>query len=634
MSFGARCYTAVSQIVSLGVIVAIAVILLRSKTDSHSDLLAYAAFVDRDEYRDISVLRFEEYEPTAGQFTDLSSLRQLSVEDTSVAPDVVDAIGSITGLRALSLAGSEFNGADLSALDRLPELQTLNLSRTQGAAGVLSSVNLTSIETLKLNDCSWVDDDLLLLLQKFSTLQTLEVSGSQITDDGINRLLQLPKLRWLNLSGCEGIGTDSLRVLSGVSNLKSLTMSGNNLSVEAAFRFQKVCPLTTLYIPLTEFPEMAPILERAQRAEATVFCRGIHSLRVHDDTGVDYSVLKRFPGLRTLQLTGSGFNVQTMSFLADMKQLDHLQLGGKNVTDDSIQHLSGAINLTWLDLSGTSVTDAGVVHLLPLTKLRQLDLSGTDITADGLQLVSRLKDLQYLEVRDVSLSVRGLEVLKTLPNVSGTLDLSAANVARPDLEMLRGKSFKSVNLSGHSLSESEQAVLATWTELESLDLSHCAITGEHLKLSANTKLKDLRLDGAMLTDATLQAVEFPPALSSLSLSDTSITGENLTVLQQLNFLRSLDLSRCPLSEKGVINVFALKTNTLILHGIDVAPELNEIDTNHDGGIKCIMLDAGSPLLDSIRQAAGAERLTHLSLHGATDQDLAGKNSLGLSLLTV
>ncbi|MEO2017074.1 MAG: hypothetical protein ABGZ53_22190 [Fuerstiella sp.] len=623
MSFGARFFTAVSQIVSLGIIVAIAVILLRGKTDPHSDLVTNAAFVDRDEHRDISVLRFERYEPTARQFSDLPSLRQLSIEDTSIAPDVVKAIGGVTGLRVLSLAGSEFNDEDLSVLDRLPELLTLNLSRTHDAAAVLSSLNLTSIQTLKLNDCSWVDDDLLLHLVKYSTLQTLEIARTHITDDGVKRLLQLPELGWLNLSGCESIGDESLRVLSRAATLKQLSMSGHNLSVAAACRFQQACPLKDLFIPLIEFPEMAPILERSRGAEAAVFCRGIQGLRIYDDTGVDYSVLKHFPGLEFLQLTGSGINTQTLSFLANMKQLDHLQLGGENVTDDSMQHLSGAINLTRLDLSGTTISDAGVAHLLPLTKLRQLDLSGTNITEDGLLLVSRLKGLQYLEVGDVSLSVRGLEILKTLPSVSGTLDLSAATVASPDLESLRGKPFKSVNLSGHSLGESEQAVLATWTELESLDLSDCGITGEHLKLSANTKLRELRLDGTMLTDAALQAVEFPPLLASLSLSDTSVTGENLTVLQQLD-LRSLDLSRSDLSEKGVINVFALKPYTLILNGIDVAPQLTEIAAGYEG-IQSIVLDAGSPLLHSIGQAAGAERLTHLSLHGATDRDLAEKN---------
>ncbi len=609
---------------SVVLLVAIAVILLRSKNDPHADLLINADLVDRNEHGEINVLRFKRFEPSARRFSDLRSLRQLSIKDASIATDVAEAIGNVAGLRCLSLAGSEFDNGSLSVLNRLPELHTLDLSRTRTAAGLLRSLKLTSIQTLELNGCPWVNDDLLLHLQAYSTLQSLELSGTQITDEGVRLLLKLPDLRWLNLSDCGAIGTESLSMLSGVPSLRHLNISGHNLSVEAAFRFQKSRPSTTLNIPLNEFPEMAPILERSERAQEVLFIHGLQSLSVHDATGVDYSVLKQFPELRTLHLTGRGLNAQTTSFISDMKQLEYLDIDGANVTDNCLQHVSGATNLTSLDLSGTSVSDAGMLHLLPLTKLQVLDLSGTDITADGLEVVSRLKTLRYLDIRGVSLSVRGLEILNTLPNISGTLDLSVANVARPDLEVLRGKPFKSVSLSGHSLMPSEQAVFATWTDLESLDLSHCGITGEDLKLSANSKLKVLRLNGAMIMDSTLQAVEFPDSLANLTLSDTSVTGEDLTVLRPLD-LWSLDLSRTSLSEKGVINAFALKPNTLILNGINVAPELTEIPASHDG-IECIMIDTASPLLDSIRKAAGAERLQRLHLYDATDRDLAAKKT--------
>ena len=625
MSFGARLFTAVSRVMSVVALVAIAVILLRSKNDPHADLLINADLVDRNEHGEISVLRFKRYEPSAWRFSDLRSLRQLSIEDASIATDVAEAVGNVTGLRSLSLAGSEFDNASLSVLDRLPELHALDLSRTRtAAAGLLRSLKLTSIQTLELNDCPWVNDDLLLHLQAYSTLQSLEISGTQITDEGVRLLLKLPDLRWLNLSGCEAIGTESLSMLSGVSGLRCLIISGHNLSIEAAFRFQKSRPSTTLNIPLNEFPQMAPILEHSERAQDVLFIHGLQRLSVHDATGVDYTVLKQFPELRTLHLTGRGLNAQTTSFISGMKQLEYLDLDGANVTDSCLQHVSGATNLTSLDLSGTSVSDAGMLHLLPLTKLQVLNLSGTDITADGLAVVSRLKGLQYLDVRGVSLSVRGLEILNTLPNISGTLDLSVSTTAQPDLEVMRGKRFKSVSLSGHSLTPSEQAVFATWTDLESLDLSHCGITGEDLKLSTNSKLKVLRLNGAMIMDSTLQAVKFPDSLESLTLSDTSVTGEDLTVLQPLN-LWSLDLSRTSLSEKGVINAFALRPNTLILNGINVAPELRKIPAGHDG-IECIMIDTASPLLDSIRKAAGAERLQRLHLYAATDRDLAAKKT--------
>ena len=609
---------------SVVVLIAIVVFLLRGKNDPHADLLINAHLVDRNEHGEISVLRFRKYEPPARRFSDLRSLRQLSIEDASIATDVAAAVGDVDALRTLSLAGSEFENASLSVLDRLSHLHTLDLSRTQTAAGLLRSLRLTSIQTLKLNDCPWVDDDLVRHLQTYATLQMLELSGTQITDEGVRLLLKLPDLQWLNLSDCEGVGTESLTAISSVSSLRGLVMSGNNLSVEAAFRFHDLRPATTLSIPLIEFPEMTLILERSQVSGNTMFFRGLRSLNLHDDTGVDYSVLKNFSELRTLRLTGSAYNVQTLSFMPDMKQLEYLDVHGPNVTDSCLQHVSGATNLTSLDLSGTSVSDAGMPHLLPLTKLQVLDLSGTNITADGLEVISRLKALQYLDVRDVSLSVRGLEILNALPNISGTLDLSVATVAQPDFQALQGKPFKSVSLSGHSLMASELAVFATWKELEFLDLSHCGITGEDLNLSANRKLKDLRLNGALIMDSTLQAVELPDSLGSLTLSDTAVTGEDLTVLQPLK-LWSLDLSRTSLSEKGVINAFALKPMTLILNGIRVAPQLTEIPTGHDG-IECIMIDAASPLLDSIRNAAGAERLQRLHLYDATDADLAAKTT--------
>ncbi|MDG2127352.1 MAG: hypothetical protein P8K08_05120 [Fuerstiella sp.] len=101
-------------------------------------------------------------------------------------------------------------------LDRLPELYRLCLSRTRTATGLLRS--------LKLNDCPWVNDDVLLRPQTYPILQSVNLSGTQITNDGVRLLLKLSDLRWLDLTGCAGVGTETPTV--GAERLYRLHLHG------------------------------------------------------------------------------------------------------------------------------------------------------------------------------------------------------------------------------------------------------------------------------------------------------------------------------------------------------------------------------------------------------------------------
>ncbi|MCA9117779.1 MAG: hypothetical protein KDA79_22060 [Planctomycetaceae bacterium] len=161
---------------------------------------------------------------------------------------------------------------------------------------------------------------------------------SELTDDGLELLINLPYLERLELQGCENL-TDA-----GIAHLRR--------------------SLTLRWLAITKCDGITPAtLRSASRMD------GLEGLYISHCTGfagdVDLTPLKTMRSLRELYLIGTG------------------------VTDARLRNLASLVNLQALGLNSPEVTDAGLKHLVPLTQLAEVNATGTQITKTGVSHLHR-----------------------------------------------------------------------------------------------------------------------------------------------------------------------------------------------------------------------------------------------------
>lgn len=587
------------------------------------EIVQQAVFVDRDEDGNLSVAEFAGHVAAPEQMRQLTALRKLTVSGTAVSDAFLQSIADLPDLVSVSLVDCSLRSGQLRLLNQARSLRELDLSGSSDASDDLPLLELPELQTLKLARCEWVNDESLIGLDRFPHLQALDLSETAVSDGGLTHLTVLTDLRWLDLAGCEGVGESALEVAGSLKRLQSLMLSARNLNLETAVRYRHASLPYRLFVPLRDFPELRPILERDRPVPGSAslyLWNDIRSLNIQDDVGLDYSALRFFPEIHSLSLNGPGVTDESLSFLPEMKQLTYLSFKDTSVTDLGLRHLSGLTGLRTLLLPDTQITDDGLRSLSKLPELSWLDLSGTAITDAGLEHLIGLQKLHYLDLRGVEMTRRGLELLTQMPELSDTLDLSSFRLASADLSLLEDKPFRSVDLSNQSLGQDDFDVIGTWSELRELNLSGTTVTGEELRLAGNSHLNSLLLDGTRTTDAGLAQADLPSSLCALSLAATSISGESLAELFHLR-LSSLDLSATPLTEAGIDQAFMLRPTRLALKGIYLDVRLPAAAIGH-GGVEWLELTADSPMLMRLLESEGAAKLGTLGLHRATGDHLS------------
>ncbi len=125
----------------------------------------------------------------------LAGLRNLTSLTISDTPEVTDAgIKKIAGLRELTsvlLRGTHVGDLCLPSIVKLPDLRVLDLSRTQVTDDGMSALAHQRTLTWLLIMDTAVTDEGVARLEGLSSLQNLTLKGSKVTDKGKARLLEM-----------------------------------------------------------------------------------------------------------------------------------------------------------------------------------------------------------------------------------------------------------------------------------------------------------------------------------------------------------------------------------------------------------------------------------------------------------
>lgn len=139
------------------------------------------------------------------------------------------ALGSLKQLQTLKLANcTRVDNAGVAGLASLVNLQALDLSscdRVTGA-GLAPLRGMVAMQRLVLSGCAKVDDLGLAHLEGMARLEQLDLSKClRVTDAGVGHLAGLHQLKSLNLQWCAQVGDTGLGHLQSLKGLQALNLS-------------------------------------------------------------------------------------------------------------------------------------------------------------------------------------------------------------------------------------------------------------------------------------------------------------------------------------------------------------------------------------------------------------------------
>ena len=268
-------------------------------------------------------------------------------------------------------------------------------------------------------------------------ISRLQITGmSRMSDAMMGYLSGMEELESINLHG-EGITDEGLKELSALKHVQTLIVSGTEAS-GAILEKLKDSPLREFHCKhFTDeqtklLQPFADSMRRLNLNESLISDKGLAELsflrNLQDLNLVNCSELtdegivavRAFSRLSTLHVDGTGAGDRTAEVLADAQWLRELHIGSAFLTDRGIHHLSEAVGLHDLVIESESskVTDASFEHFWRLQNLRSIRLRLPTVTGAGTEALAECKRLDRIHLAGVNVDDSGLEALSTLHNVS------------------------------------------------------------------------------------------------------------------------------------------------------------------------------------------------------------------------
>jgi dienelactone hydrolase len=342
----------------------------------------------------------------------LPALEELSLRETPVTDDGLKALAGLGKLQYLDLRWTRIGNPGLKHLRACKELAALDLDGTNVTGAGLRALVGRRWRLLRVPDRARTDLGLKYLVALTRPSTRLDLRGWVVTDEGIEHLRALTKLRTLELSGTR-ISDAGLKVLGKFKALETLGLSKTWVHGPGLKEIKGLKKLQSLTLGHTWADN-----------DTMKHLRGLHALRNLEltrtyvgDAGL--KELKHMRSLRSLELSRTEVTDAGMRELRGLKALEVLGLGSDDVGDRALKELRHLPALRALDLSNTRVSNAGLKELRAFKALRTLDLSWTRVDDAGLKHLAGLSGLRLLNLHKSLVTVSGANRLrKALPRCS------------------------------------------------------------------------------------------------------------------------------------------------------------------------------------------------------------------------
>lgn len=337
--------------------------------------------------------------------------------------ELLRQLRAFTALKHLSLVNSPLiTDSGLSILSSLVKLQNLNLascckltdSCLQHITG-LKSLYFLSLDQTKVTDAGMV----LYLKSAPSCLSQLSLNQTAVTEATLGALPScVPHLRLLSIKHTK---VRDVSALAEMSSLQTLNLDGTDVtesSLEHLSTHPALSALSLAGIPVADGNHTLQLISGLKLTQLTL--PGRHCVT---DSGLSF--LSRLSVLIELDLTDyTQVTDQGVSQLSTMIRLKKLSLSNTQVTDAGLPSLRGLLALQELCLDRTAVTSRGVAQLITfLPHLQVLGLASTQVGDTVVRRgLIRCNQLVKLNLSRTRITDHGLKFLKNMHLAQVNLD--------------------------------------------------------------------------------------------------------------------------------------------------------------------------------------------------------------------
>lgn len=157
-------------------------------------------------------------------------------------------------------------------------------------------------------------------------------------------------------------------------------------------------------------------------------------------------LLKDYPDLRALSLTGSKVSDDYLKVLGELPKVEKIDLKGTAILGTKLDALAKLENLTDLDLTNTLVNNQALPHIAKLASLKHLNLSDTLVADSAPQQLVGLPQLETLDLSKTRTSPAGFTALVKCPSLR-KLNAAITHFDKPSLVKLAGAAkLESINV--------------------------------------------------------------------------------------------------------------------------------------------------------------------------------------------
>ena len=373
----------------------------------------------------------------------------------------------------------------------------------------------------------WFHDVFYVTFAKFKSHRTdgsVATQQSNIADRTLYTLAEMRGLRWLALTGT-GISDRGIDSLSMLPKLERLWLSQTQITNAGLEQLASIQSLTHLSIEATPTSD--------QGLAFVVRLPKLRSLSLGSPllTAVGLRQLQQARSIEHLYLDRLPVDDSVLAAIAELRQVRTLSLRQTAITDNGLRYLSRLQKLKVLHLDGCRLSDAALRPASEWKGLESISLANTQIGDRGLQFLASCNALKSIEVSDSGCSLGG--VIDLLVGKLGR-DLPIALKTAFNAKLDSGGNVTSVNLSPVRITDSDIELLSGLQQIQWLAMQNSELTDAGAKRIAELgfpHLRMLKLDNARITDDGLESLSKLTNLRDLHIRQTRITPNALVAMQ-------------------------------------------------------------------------------------------------------
>lgn len=301
----------------------------------------------------------------------LKSMKAFAIKNSrDASSSLLEMLAEAPALEELTIE----NCSEMSSLHELTRIRRLKHLTIvpDDALSFLPLVECRNLKTLRLFKSESIDDTAMGDISRVESLETIDLSQTSITDEGLAQLGKLPNLQSLTLKKCNNISGDAFAAFEHPDAMKSINL------------------------------EQARSLNDVGLAELQRF-KNLEHLRLHLNrkiAGQGFRCLESMKQLKTLWCPNTTIADEHLRLLDGIESLELIWLPAcPRVSGRGLDCLAGSANCTILSLNDCRLINSPDIDVIAKFKnLGELYVGRTRVRNEGIEKLCQLEKLRILNI--------------------------------------------------------------------------------------------------------------------------------------------------------------------------------------------------------------------------------------------